>query len=85
MPEDPKATKDKKGKKPPTSSKDLIARESSTRNVLGSAKNKGSGSKGTLENNSGVMSEGNFNLKENMKAGAGITYIEGSSHVDRGP
>lgn len=31
------------------------------------------------------MSEGNFNIKENMKAGAGITYIEGTSHVDRGP
>lgn len=31
------------------------------------------------------MSDGNFNIKENMKAGAGITYIEGTSHVDRGP
>lgn len=88
LPEDPKMKdKDKKNKKVPTSSKDLIPRGSnSTVNVLGSAKNKESGTRGALaEKNSQVMSEGNFNIKENMKAGAGITYIEGTSHIDRGP
>ena len=51
---------------------------------MDSAKHKDS-TKGALEKTSQVMSEGNFNIKENMKAGAGITYIEGTSHVDRGP
>lgn len=38
-----------------------------------------------IDSTNQVMSEGNFNIKENMKAGAGITYMEGNSHVDKGP
>lgn len=48
LPDDPKI-KDKKNKKVPTSSKDLIPRgSSSTVNALGSAKNKDSGNRGVL-------------------------------------
>jgi hypothetical protein len=31
------------------------------------------------------MSDGNFNIKENMKAGQGIKFSEGINHVDNGP
>ena len=32
-----------------------------------------------------VVTNGNFNIKENMKAGYGIVYKEGRGHVDQGP
>ena len=32
-----------------------------------------------------VVYDGNFNIKENMKAGYGIVYKEGRGYVDQGP
>jgi hypothetical protein len=31
------------------------------------------------------MSDGNLNIKENMRAGPGIIFSEGKSYVDHGP
>jgi len=32
-----------------------------------------------------IESNSNFRIKDNMKAGYGIVFTEGSNHVDRGP
>ncbi len=32
-----------------------------------------------------IISDGNFNIKQNMKASYGIVYREGANYVDQGP
>lgn len=54
-------------------------------NVTVSNRNINSGALNPLDHGQHVSSNQNFRFKDNMKAGYGIVFKEGSNHIDMGP